>query len=259
MAKRKTLTTLMAEDMSQKILEGVLKPGERLPTESELCVHYEVSRTVVREAIARLQSEGVLISIQGRGMFVAEHPHAGKFAIDVAELNTLPDTIALLELRMCVEVESAAFCAINRTEKEATKIRKLMEKVDALHKDPDSVDVHYDYSFHLAIASAAKNAYFHRFLHFLEPIIVPRFRLGHLVRPEFKDEYYNQIHDEHEAVVAAIEQQDPNTARESMRTHLLNSLARFRALAQSSGLGDASTKGTGQFISFMEQLSKNCS
>ncbi len=94
---------LTAEDISQKILDGILKPGERLPTELELCGQYEVSCTVVRESIARLRSEGLLVSIQGRGMFVAEHPHAGKFKIDIAGSKTLPDTIALLELRMCVE------------------------------------------------------------------------------------------------------------------------------------------------------------
>ncbi len=246
MAKRNTLTTLMAEDMSQKILDGILKPGERLPTELELCDQYEVSRTVVRESIARLRSEGLLVSIQGRGMFVAEHPHAGKFKIDIAGSKTLPDTIALLELRMCIEVEAAASCAKNRTKDEAVDIRQLMEKVDAMHQDPDNIEVHYDYPFHLAIAKAAKNPYYHRFLQFLQPIIVPRFRLGHLVRQELKDEYYRQIHEEHEAVVVSIEQQNPDAARECMRVHLLNSLERLRALAHALGLGDKSTLDTEQ-------------
>ncbi len=126
-----------------------------------------------------------------------------------------------------------------------------MEKIDAMHQDPDNIEVHYDYPFHLAIAKAADNVYYHRFLQFLQPIIVPRFRLGRLVRQELKDEYYSQIHEEHEAVVVSIEQQNPDAARECMHAHLLNSLERLRAVAQALGLGDKSTQDT-------EQLTRAC-
>ena len=74
MAKRQALSTIIAEDLSGRIRSGELQPGAQLATEAELCIRYEVSRTVVREAIARLRSEGLVIPQQGRGMFVSEAP-----------------------------------------------------------------------------------------------------------------------------------------------------------------------------------------
>lgn len=236
MAKRKPLSTLMAEDMGRKIRDGALEPGSRLPTEAELCEQYEVSRTVVREAVARLRSDGLLVSYQGRGMFVSDRMPTQKFEIDEAALNTLPETISLLELRLSVEVEAAGLCAQRRTPREATEIRRLMEQVDARQSDPSTVEIHYDYVFHLSIAQATGNPFFLSFLKFLEPIIVPRFRLSALVSQNLKDLYYDRIHAEHDAIVVAIENQDAVTARQAMRTHLINSLDRLRALSQASGI-----------------------
>ena len=252
MVKRKTLSTLMAEELSEKVLNGTLKPGARLPTEAELCDEYEVSRTVVREAIARLRSDGLLISQQGRGMFVSEHPQARKFEIDPQSLITLPETISALELRLSVEVEAASLCAQRRTKADAKKIRSLMEKVDALQSDPTKVEIHYDFAFHLAIAQATKNPLFYRFLKFLEPTIVPRYLLSNLVSSEIKDRYYRRIHGEHEAIVSAIECKNGDDARKAMRTHLENSLERIRALSRSVGIKDGLVADDKILIKFMK-------
>ena len=239
MAKRKSLSTLVAEDLARKVMDGTLEPGARLPTEAALCDQYEVSRTVIREAVARLRSEGLLLSHQGRGMFVANQMPSQKFEIDENSLNTLPETISLLELRLSVEVEAAGLCAQRRNISEAKEIRSLMEKVDSRQSDPSTVGVHYDYSFHLSIAKATHNPFFLSFLKFLEPIIVPRFRLSALVTESLKDVYYDLIHAEHEAIVVAIEEKDAVAARDAMRTHLLKSLERLRALSQATGVSES--------------------
>ncbi|TIT91485.1 MAG: FadR family transcriptional regulator, partial [Mesorhizobium sp.] len=131
MTKRKPLSTVVAESLAEKIRSGRLQPGAQLPTEAELCAEYDVSRTVVREAVARLRSEGMVVPQQGRGMFVSETPVPRNFSIPDEALRTLPETIALLELRLSVEVESAGLCAERRTDKEARDIRAMMEQVDA--------------------------------------------------------------------------------------------------------------------------------
>ncbi|MFV0472782.1 MAG: FadR/GntR family transcriptional regulator [Pikeienuella sp.] len=239
MRKRKTLSTVLAEDLTGKVMSGALEPGARLPTEAELCREYGVSRTVVREAVARLRSDGLLLSYQGKGMFVAERMPAQKFEIDEQSLCALPETISLLELRLSVEVEAAALCAVRRSAAAARKIRKVMEQVDERRSDPSHVAVHYDFAFHISIAEGSGNPFFLSFLRFLEPIIIPRFRLGALVSEAFKDRYYEKIHGEHEAVVLAIEGRRPDAAREAMRAHLLNSLERFRAFSRAAGVGMA--------------------
>lgn len=236
MTRRKPLSGLVAESLSEGIRSGRLGPGTRLPTEAELCAEYGVSRTVVREAVARLRSEGLVVSEQGRGMFVGEAPAPRPFSIPEQDLKTLPETIALLELRLSVEVEAAGLCAERRTDAEACAIRALMEQIDARHDDPDAIQIHYDYDFHLAIAEAAHNPFILGFLGYLRPIIVPRFQLGHVVAPGLKEAYYARIHAEHAAIVDAIERRDGRTARRAMRGHLANSLGRIRALASAAGV-----------------------
>ena len=235
MTKRKSLSTIVAESLSDKITSGALGPGAQLPTEVELCAEYDVSRTVVREAVARLRSDGLVVPHQGRGMFVSEAPAHRGFSIPDEALKTLPETIALLELRLSVEVEAAGLCADRRTPAEAAEIRALMEQVDARHADPGSVEIHYDYDFHLAIARASKNAFIHGFLNYLKPIIVPRYQLGYVVATEHKESYYARIHSEHDKIVEAIEQQNSTAARTAMRKHLHKSLERVRTLARQSG------------------------
>lgn len=236
MTKREPLSARVAESLSQGIRSGRLGPGTRLPTEIELCAEYGVSRTVVREAVARLRSEGLVIPEQGRGMFVSEAPVSRAFSIPEDALKTLPETVALLELRLSVEVEAAGLCAERRTDAEAAAIRAVMERIDARRDDPDATRIHYDYDFHLAIAEATHNPFIPGFLGYLRPILVPRFQLGHVVAPDLKGAYYARIHAEHEAVVDAIERRDGRAARRAMRRHLANSLERVRALASASGV-----------------------
>ena len=106
MARRATLSTTVAQELSRQIEDGTLQPGEKLPTEAELCEKFEVSRTVVREAVARLRSDGLLIPRQGIGVFVSSAPRIPRFEINEVSLQTLREIIELLELRMSIEVES---------------------------------------------------------------------------------------------------------------------------------------------------------
>ena len=236
MTKRKPLSTVVAESLLEKIRSGGLQPGVQLPTEAELCAEYDVSRTVVREAVARLRSDGIVVPHQGRGMFVSENLAPRNFTIPEEAIKTLPETISLLELRLSVEVESAGLCAERRTESEGARIRALMEQVDAMQTDPAAVNMHYDYDFHLAIAQAARNEFIHSFLNYLRPMIVPRYQLGYVVAQAVKGSYYARIHKEHESIVEAIEQQNAKAARQNMRKHLFNSLERVRSLAAQSGV-----------------------
>ncbi|MBN8629801.1 MAG: FadR family transcriptional regulator [Rhodobacterales bacterium] len=239
--KRPSLSTVVSESLLGRIRSGELAPGAQLPTESELCETYEVSRTVVREAIARLRSEGLVIPRQGKGVFVSEAPLAS-FTIPASDLQALPQTIALLELRLGVEVESAGFCALRRSDAEAAAIRAEMERTDADRPDPDNIRVHYDYDFHLAIARASGNAQISGFLGYLRAQITPRLALGSVLSAGVKDDYFNRIHAEHEAIVLAIEARDEAAARAAMRAHLANSLERLRALARAAGQPDG-TRG----------------
>lgn len=236
--KRKTLSTVVFEGLLDQIRSGRLVPGGQLPTEAELCESFEVSRTVVREAIARLRSEGLVVPRQGKGVFVSEAP-LGSFSIPDHDIDALPQTLALLELRLGVEVESAGFCADRCTNEEARAIRAEMERVDAVHPDPNSIRIHYDREFHLLIARGSHNAQIIDFLSYLGQQIGPRLQLGYVLQPALKDEYFDRVNNEHLSIVEAIERRNADQARAAMRSHLSNSLERLRALALAA---DAKTR-----------------
>ena len=204
--------------------------GARLPPEM-------MSYSGVREAIVRLRSEGLLVSRQGVGVFVSDNAAQRRFEVDWDGIRTLPQLIALLEMRLAVEVESAGLCEVRCTKSGAKEIRRWMEQTNSQACDPETSKVNYDFDFHLRIARATENTYFHQLLAVLQPIIVPRIKLSTLTKGEHKEEYYRLINDEHEAIVAAIERKDEDAAREKMRAHLPQILARVHNLAASFGWG----------------------
>ena len=233
MKKRQSFSVEVAGQLKEMIRKRKLKPGDRIPTESELCEIYEVSRTVVREAIMRLSSEGILVARQGIGVFVGEQA-VNRFEVDWDAIRTLPQTIMVLELRKAIEVEAAALCAARRTRNDAVEIRRLMEKIDAEHADPSSTKVIYDYRFHLAIAKASKSPYIYELLKYMKPIVTPRVKLSSIVPEENAEKYYEMIHQQHEKIVVAIEESDVEGATEAMRYHLETSINRLRNLVSNS-------------------------
>jgi len=243
MPRRQSLSVEVADDIKKKILRGTLKPGAQIRTEAELCKEYEVSRTVVREAISRLRSDGMLVARQGIGVFVSTNIASKRFEVDWDSIRNLPDTISLLELRLAIQVESAGLCARRRSSADTKNIRQQMGKANRLFKSHGPM-LDYDYDFYLAIAKGTKSPYFYELLLFLRPIFVPETNLSALVEQDGKAKYGRLAQEQHEAIVSAIEAGDEVAARDAMRIHQVHSLERVRALAASYGMEDR-RKGRG--------------
>nr|GFC89790.1 hypothetical protein [Tanacetum cinerariifolium] len=120
------LTRLAQElvtELSERIRSGALKRGDKLPTESAIMEEQGVSRTVVREAISRLQASGLVETRHGIGTFVLDTPSPSGFRIDPATIVTLRDVLAILELRISLEVESAGLAAQRRSTEQLADMR----------------------------------------------------------------------------------------------------------------------------------------
>ncbi|MGI5291069.1 FadR/GntR family transcriptional regulator [Nonomuraea polychroma] len=213
-------TQQLVDTLTARIQEGVIRPGERLPTESDLVETYGVSRTVVREAIARLKAAGLIETQHGRGSFVLARPSTTGF--DPAPARSRQEVLDLLDFRMGVEVEAAGLAAARRTEAGLTGLREALESFESAAGHP-SAAVNADYLFHLRIALVTGNRYFADLLASLGPsmIIMPRERL----RPDRPD--FARIVAEHDHIYAAIRRQDAEAARAAVRVHLANSRARL--------------------------------
>src|ERR1700730_13147258 len=106
LAPPRNLTGDGVDALRAEITEGKLEPGHRLPTEQEMVESFGVSRTVVREAIAALRSDGLVLTRQGVGAFVAADAQSRPFRIDPGALKSLQDVLRIMELRMSIEIET---------------------------------------------------------------------------------------------------------------------------------------------------------
>ena len=228
----RSLAHEVVDGLAGRIRDGSLASGEKLPTEAAIMEEFGVSRTVVREAISRLQAAGLVATRHGVGTFVVGLGDASTFRIGPEELGTLQDVIAVLELRIGVETESAALAAMRRTPENLVALRSALAAFTAaLEEGRDAVGP--DFQFHLEIARATQNHHFAELMGALGGMMIPRARLGKVEPPTAEQQIYlRRVHAEHESIVEAISRQDPEAARAAMRTHLANSRERRRRAAE---------------------------
>jgi DNA-binding FadR family transcriptional regulator len=224
----RSLAHELVDALGDRIREGRLSPGDKLPTEAAIMEEFGVSRTVVREAISRLQTAGVVTTRHGVGTFVLGLGDATPFRIAPEQFATLRDVIAVLELRIGVETEAAALAAGRRTAQNLADMRAALAAFgEAIAAGRDAVGP--DYQFHLEIARATQNPHFADLMASLDSSIIPRARLeGSTPLSEERREYLRRVNGEHQSILDAIENQDAEAARAAMRTHLANSRERRR-------------------------------
>ena len=165
--KVSNLTDQISAAITSRIAANRLTPGSRLPTEQDLCAEFGVSRTVVREAISRLKSEGLIVTRQGAGAFVAHNKLGIPFRIAPDSVDSFKSTVEVLELRLAVESEAAALAAERATRAHLHAISAALDAVRrAFERGDDGVDE--DLAFHRAIARAAGNGRYLDLAEFLE-------------------------------------------------------------------------------------------
>ncbi|NHT78532.1 FadR family transcriptional regulator [Rhizobiaceae bacterium CRRU44] len=228
--RRPRLAQGVIDELKRQIGAGTLSSGAQLPTEPQLERQFSVSRTVVREAIAELRAAGLVTPIQGKGMFVMDTASRTSVTLTPIELESVPQTLELIEFRMGVEVEAAGIAAYRRSASQEEAIRlahqEMARKIDA--GDPT---VEIDFLFHRAIAAATNNRYFAEALDRYGQRSIPRGQFPTLPDAGSRT-YLTGVLAEHERVLDAISDQDPEMARVAMRDHLVASQKRYRRLAR---------------------------
>ncbi|HRO58470.1 MAG TPA: FadR/GntR family transcriptional regulator [Burkholderiaceae bacterium] len=226
--KPRSLALDLVEALEERIRDGRLSVGDKLPTESEVMAEFGVSRTVVREAISRLQAAGLVETRHGVGTFVLDAAGADNFRIAPEQMATIVDVIAVLELRIGLEAEAAALAATRRS---AADLRALREAQSAFARavDEGSDAISSDVQLHMEIARATQNPHYAELMGYLGTLLIPRARVD-TARFAGKGgrEYLARVLAEHDSIVAAIANRDADAARAAMRTHLSNSRERLR-------------------------------
>ena len=124
----RTLAHRLVESLGDRIRDGRLPPGAKLPTEAALMAEFGVSRTVIREAISKLQASGAGADAPRR-RHLRHRPgrRLGVFRIAPDQLATLHDVVAMLELRIGVETEAAGLAAQRRSDDNLAAMRDALD------------------------------------------------------------------------------------------------------------------------------------
>ena len=219
------LPARIVEAIRREIREGRLKAGDRLPGEQGLADTFKVSRNVVREAIARLRSDGVVQSRQGIGAFVVRETPLPVLRVEPDASSDRAAYTALFELRAMLEVQAAGLSASRGTPAQHAGISAALDRMRGPEKRADK-GVDADLEFHRAVALATGNDYVARVAgyvseHMRESIMATRRRPDADV-----DAIVEVTIAEHLAIHAAILARNAPAARGAMERHIVNAAGR---------------------------------
>lgn len=217
-------SALIYQRIFEIIVAGEFSVNARLPSETELAMRFGASRPVVREALARLRDDGVIVSRQGSGSYVKRRP-------DVAVLKLSPggsidDIQRCFEFRHGLEGSAAALAAERWEDADLAEIRAAFE---ALEKAIKSVELgaEADERFHTAVARATHNPYYVS----VQTSMQPHIRYGMNVNRNLSmlraAKRVRLVQDEHHAILEAIARRDPDAARDAMQRHIANARRRM--------------------------------
>ena len=217
---RETLADRLAAMLSRQIEAGRLGPGDRLPTEAQLAVTHGVSRSVVREAVHRVKSRGLLVSRQGSGVFVTMPAQHQPLAFDPEVLESVTAVVHVVEVRRALEGEMAALAAERATRAQIAALRRALAAIDAAAAAGRD-GVAEDMAFHRAIGEATGNPQFGRLLGFLEQYLRDAMRItrGNEAR---RVDFMEAVRKEHRVLLDAIAAHDAAGARRAALTHLVH-------------------------------------
>src|SRR6266699_1751665 len=206
----------IVQQIEESIVKGDLKAGDQLPAERELAQRFGVSRTAVREAVKALREKGLVEAYSGRGTFITDGTsQAVRQSLDLMVKIGQPEgSQYLAELRAILEPEIAALAAARAQESDMATMREAVAVMDRAGRDPDPY-IEADLDFHLSLAEAAANPLI---LSLIDSIVgLLREQRMRIFKVEGGPER-GQFH--HKRILEAMEQRDPEKARDAMRAHL---------------------------------------
>lgn len=208
------LSEELAAILVRRVESGEFKVGDILPPEKIFAETYQVSRTVVREALARLKYEGIIISRRGSGsVVVGTMPQKG------FNLEGTSDVVSFFEFRLLLDSEAAAMAAVRHTKEQIVRLKEYLDQL-AIADEEQSNNADPDYRFHYLIAEASDNEYIKAATQQLST------RMWSHIYTAKRFPHGQQVHVEHTQVYKAIAARDPAAARAASVTHLVGSAAR---------------------------------
>lgn len=218
--KSKRTTEIILEQIKGLIINGQLKPGDKLLTENELAERFQVSRTSVREALAALSLTGILEIRQGEGIFVKSATSNSVIEplsfILLLEKNKLQN---ILEVRKALEVEAAGLAAERRDEEDLAQLKSLVEQMEVDLPEAKRSE-QLDLAFHLNLARASKNPLLNRLMNTVQEIMGQTLQITRALWIAATAGTTQRLLEDHRDIYLAIQSQDSEKARRLTHEHL---------------------------------------
>jgi GntR family transcriptional regulator, transcriptional repressor for pyruvate dehydrogenase complex len=217
------------EQILEQIVSGQSAIGDRLPSEDQLAKQHSVSRPVIREALSRLQADGVVLTRKGAGTFVQRQP--GREFLRLAPIGGIADLMRCFEFRIGLEGEAAYLAAQRRTDEHMAAIHATFDRLNEANAASE-LGVKEDIELHVAIARASRNQMFVQTLDALTIHIFNGMNITRRLSLTRSRKRLLLVQEEHRRIIEAIVASDGDLARSAMREHIDN--ARHRALGDSA-------------------------
>ncbi|HEX2969176.1 MAG TPA: FadR/GntR family transcriptional regulator [Bacteroidales bacterium] len=206
-----TLSQRIERKVEEAIREKKLLPGEKLPSEKELCARFAVSRTALREALRRLSARGLLDIRKGSGIYVTEL----KIEDAINSLHLFYDLrfnsdliMKIIEVRRLFEPEIARLAAINRNESDISTLKRNQTELRKCDPDNTQLEVDLINRFHMNLSKATGN-----------PIVIISMEPIYSLLPRMRNLIYGNIEGEkeytlryQEELIDALEKSDGTRA-----------------------------------------------
>jgi len=227
---RNSLSDAIVEQIIDLISRGVLKPGERLPSEKELCLRFGVGRTTIREGLRSMAVMGILDGRVGEGTFVSADSR--KYLEKALQRGLLIDRKSvndLVETRLMLESQTAYAAAARATDENLQEIEEALEGMRRSLDRPEEY-LEHDLRFHLAIARATQNQILYNLLSmtrgYLQTWISESLSKPSARKMRARTESSVR---EHQKILQALRKRKPEESRQAMTEHILSSSLDFQA------------------------------
>ena len=218
------LSSGIYEQLFERIVVGEFPVNARLPSETELARRFGASRPVVREALARLRDDGLIVSRQGSGSYVKRRPDQA--VLQFVPVGSIADIQRCFEFRVGLEGAAAALAATRWEDGDLAEIKAAFDELELCIKS-GQLGVDADEHFHRAIADATHNQYHLSVQVSLQPHIALGMTLTRNLSLRHTAERLRLVQDEHLSVMRSIESRDAEGARAAMAIHIENARRRM--------------------------------
>ncbi len=221
---RRSSVDQVVERIRDVINEQKLTAGERLPGELELVEQLQVSRPVLREALARLQGLGLIEIQRGNGTFVASRDRLANCVQLLRTAVTLAprELLSYAELRAAVEVQAVRQAAERATSEDVAALKRMLKELNSVDRPYEEL-LEIDFRFHRRILQAAGNELMQNLMEVIYEFVVTQ--MAKITPSPRENKLGRRLHRE---IVAAIADHDPDAAERAMREHMEVVLLRLK-------------------------------